>query len=140
MLNSISIAGRLGRDVEEKLLPGGTTLNKLAVAVDDYRNKEKVTDWFYVTIWGELPKFKLDAMRKGATVMLKGKMISRQYEKDGVKITAWEIETRAFDVSVVTSREDAPQGQQAKHRYPEQPQQAPAASESFIDTSENLPF
>ena len=116
MLNSISIAGHLGQDAEEKQI-GDFTLVNLSIAVSDYRKKEKVTDWFRVTIWGELPKWKLEALTKGAVVAVKGKMISRQYEnKDGAKVTAWEVEARSFDVSVAKATTEA--GSQAPHAQP----------------------
>jgi single-strand DNA-binding protein len=134
MLNSISIAGHLGQDAEEKQI-GDFTLVNLSIAVSDYRKKEKVTDWFRVTVWGELPKWKLDALTKGAVVAVKGKMISRQYEnKDGVKVTAWDVEARAFDVSVAKATAEA--GSQAPHAaakpaYPQQPQKPEAYNDDL---------
>jgi single-strand DNA-binding protein len=89
-INKIFLVGRLGQDPEFRMA-GTTPLLKLRIAVDG-RNKDE-TDWFSVNVWDKFAEAIKDKLSKGDTVTVTGRMTSRQYVKEGVKVTAWEVQT-----------------------------------------------
>jgi single-strand DNA-binding protein len=92
-INKIMLVGRLGADPEFKVLPNGTALLKMRVAVDDNMSKEDKTDWFNVNIWAKFAEAIKDKVSKGDVVSITGRMTSRQYEsKEGAKVTSWEVQ------------------------------------------------
>ena len=57
-MNTVTIAGRVGRDASEgfKAFESGKTKANFSVAVNrwDSKTKEQVTDWFSVDVWDRL--------------------------------------------------------------------------------------
>ena len=78
-----TILGHLGKDVETKFMPTGKALHTFSVAVSESRGGDKVTSWFTVNVWGDLIQWKLDELKKGALVMVAGRLSIRTWEKDG---------------------------------------------------------
>jgi single-strand DNA-binding protein len=92
-----TIMGHLGRDVESTFTPGGKELHKFSVAVSEKRGAEKETSWFNVTVWGEMPTWKRDQLKKGALCMVAGRIGIRSYTaKDGGKGTDVSITADPF--------------------------------------------
>lgn len=89
-MNSISIIGRLTADPELKTTQNGVSVCSFTLAVDRPRVKE-VTDFFRCTAWRQTGEFVSRYFTKGRKMGVTGSMQSHQYEKDGQKITAWEI-------------------------------------------------
>ena len=69
-----TVMGHLGRDVESKALPSGKELHEFSVAVTEKRGTEKVTSWFTVKAWGQMPDWKRGELKKGALVMAAGRL------------------------------------------------------------------
>lgn len=93
-MNKICIVGRLGADPELKYTPSGVAVTELRVAVNrDFKNKdgEREADWFNVTAWRQTAEFCANFLSKGRLVGVTGRMQRRQYEKDGVKHTVWDL-------------------------------------------------
>lgn len=92
--NKIVLVGNLGRDVEFKALEGVNVLTfNLAVSQkwnDKDGNPQEHTDWFTVDFYTKGETLK-DYLVKGTTVLVDGQMVSREYEKDGQKRTAWSV-------------------------------------------------
>lgn len=78
-----TVMGHLGRDVESKALPSGKELHEFSVAVTEKRGTEKVTSWFTVKAWGQMPDWKRGELKKGALVMAAGRLAVETWEKDG---------------------------------------------------------
>jgi len=97
MINSITLAGRAGKDFILK--PIGTTLTK-AVGTIAYQNrKDSPTTWFNVDIVSfgadTTAKRASEQIKKGDLVLVEGKMLSNQAE-DG-KIY-WRLEAHSFNL------------------------------------------
>ena len=92
--NKIVLVGNLGRDVEIKALEGVNVLTfNMAVSQkwnDKDGNPQEHTDWFTVDYFTKGEALK-DYLVKGTTVLVEGQMVSREYEKDGQKRTAWSV-------------------------------------------------
>jgi single-stranded DNA-binding protein len=96
-MNNISIIGRLGRDAERKN-HGDRAVLSMSVAVDDRTGKEKRADWFRVDLWGSQKR--IDAIerffQKGDVFGFRGRMKSRESDRDGRKITYWSLSAEDF--------------------------------------------
>lgn len=94
MYNMMIIEGRLCSDPEVRTTTNGTRVAKTTIAVDrNYKTgAEKKTDFFRVSAWRGGADFLAKYFHKGDSVLIDGQMISHEYEKDGVKRTAWELQ------------------------------------------------
>lgn len=93
-MNSINIVGRLTRDPERRSTTSGKTVTNFAVAVDKQFKPQgdgPTADFFNVTAWGNQGDYVANYLTKGRLVAVSGRMESRQYDKDGTKVTAWEL-------------------------------------------------
>jgi single-strand DNA-binding protein len=122
-MNILVIAGRLGRDPEEKTLADGTQLWNFSVAVNGYRNKEKTTDWVRVTAFGSRWEKIIQYIRKGSIVSVAGAVSARAWEKDGGGIGV-SLEMIADKISLLQSGPN--DGQPVEHN---RSQQLPADSQ-----------
>lgn len=78
-----TVMGHLGKDAETKFLGNGKAITEFSVAVSEKRKDEKVTSWFAVKVWGDLPDWKVRELTKGALVMVAGRLSVETWEKDG---------------------------------------------------------
>ena len=103
-LNQVFLVGFLGADAQIKTFDNGDKVATLSVATDDsYTPKEgekvEVTDWHNVVVKGtKTVEFIESKAKKGAKVILKGKIKTRSYEKDGIKQYTTEIITTDLEV------------------------------------------
>ena len=71
MLNVIALMGRLTREPELRVTPGGTSVCTVTLAVErDYveRGGERETDYIDVVSWGKTAEFVARYFRKGLLV------------------------------------------------------------------------
>jgi single-strand DNA-binding protein len=80
-MNLITIAGRLGRDAEHKVLPSGKEVINFAVAVDIGRGDNKTTLWIDCALWGERAAKLQPYLVKGTSVTLAGDFNLRTFQK-----------------------------------------------------------
>jgi single-strand DNA-binding protein len=131
-----TILGHLGRDVETKQLPSGKALHEFSVAVTDGSGEKKVTSWYNVKIWGDLIQWKLDELKKGALVMVAGRLSIETWEaKDGTKGSKVVVTADAFSgVNVFGNRDEV-----AGDGIVSRPRSAQGAQPEF-DTDDLIPF
>ena len=98
-MNKIIIKGRLVRDPELKTGASGAEFCKFTVAVDRRRqkDKEKESDFFDCTAFGNTGVAINQYMSKGKEILVEGRMESNKTEKDGVKRTWWGISVDTFE-------------------------------------------
>lgn len=94
--NQIFVAGRLVRDPDLTVTPSGLSMCKLGIASGRRYQKDgewqEETSFFDVTLWRDLADNVADSLHKGDAVLVAGRMKQREYEKDGQKRTAWDLE------------------------------------------------
>ena len=127
-INTIVISGRLGRDPEMKYTQAGKAVTSFSVAVDR-RGRDAGADWFQVTAWEKLGELCSEHLAKGRQVVIRGRMTSREYEKDGAKRTAWDL--IAEDVQFIGPREES--SEPSAEPAPAQPRTIPARSSQRLD-------
>lgn len=134
-MNKIIIKGRLTRDPETKVVGGGIEICKFCVAVDrrKAKDKEKVTDFFDCTAFGQTGAAIKQYMSKGREILVEGRMESSKSEKEGVKRTFWGVTVDTFEFCG-GKNDAAPEA----HTVPTSPEDA-AAGFTGVETEE-LPF
>ena len=141
-MNIMQIFGFVGKDVERKDMPNGGVLYSLNVGVKSKKNKEEVTNWYRVNMWGETRWEKLvPHLKKGSGVIVMGEFFPSQYNnKEGEVVMNLEITADSIRFSPFGKPENK-EGNQAK--APTQPNPKPAQyaqpnqGESYQD---DLPF
>lgn len=125
-MNSITIAGQIGRDAETRYLPNGDPVASFSVA--DSQGKDKPTIWWRCSLFGKRAESLAPYLLKGQAVTVSGTVTEREYQKDGDTKKAMEI--RVADVAL--------QGGKREAAAPAQ-RQAPAPVGGFDDGSD-VPF
>lgn len=77
-MNSIVIAGNVGRDAETRRTGNGQTVTNFSVAVRRH-DKEEGPLWFDVAMWGEFGEKMQEYITKGKTVAVQGELTVRVY-------------------------------------------------------------
>ena len=102
--NTVSLIGNLGGDPEFKTLEGGNALARFRVATNDsYKDKKgewvTTTEWHNVVAWGKTAELTNKLLKKGAEVVLEGKLVNDTYTtKEGEKRYKTEVNLREFMV------------------------------------------
>jgi len=118
-MNRIVITGNVGRSATSRSLQNGGMVN-FSLAVSKTRKNDKGewetirTDWFDCIVYTGTADgaSKLGAnITVGTKLLVAGEMQSHQYEKDGIKRTAWSVRVDELEF-IGGKKDDAQQGQQ----------------------------
>lgn len=88
-MNTIAISGRLTKPIELKYTINSKECVMNAIAVQrDYKNSdgEYPVDFIKINVFGPQAKYLEKYAEKGSRVLVKGKLYTGSYEKDGSKI------------------------------------------------------
>lgn len=106
-MNSITIAGIIGRDAEQRFLQNGDPVCNFSVA-DDQGGKDKPTIWWYCALFGKRAESLSKYLVKGQHVAVSGNLTKRVWkDKEGAEQSALEL--RVSDVKLMGGK---PQEQQ----------------------------
>jgi len=152
-MNSITIAGTLGRDAEQRFLPNGDAVSSFSVA--DSQGRDKPTTWWSCSMFGKRSEALHKYLVKGQSVTVVGSVTEREFtDKNGQQRKVMDV--RVNDVALQGGK---PQGQASEPHQDQRPQQqrppqrtdqrptqaprqAPARSNSgdFSDMEDDIPF
>lgn len=95
-VNKAIIVGNLGRDAELRFTTQGTPVTSFSVATTEKFNdrngeKKEDTQWHRVNVWGNMAESLQPYLTKGKQVYCEGKLVTREWEKDGVTHKTTEI-------------------------------------------------
>lgn len=102
-MNRITIIGRLVCEPEIKTTQSGIFVCKFRVAVNRRFNKDE-TDFFFVSAWRELGINCNKYLTKGSKVAITGELQIQNYEQDGIKKIAVNIQ--ADEVEFLSYQEE----------------------------------
>lgn len=137
--HSTTIVGHLGKDPENRFLPNGDAVCNFSVAVteswkDQEGNKKGQTTWYRVNAFKRLAEICGEYLKKGAQVMIVGKMQERKWQdKDGQERTSWEL--RADTMQMFGKAEGS-----QEPRLESQAKTSPHAAGSRAEFEEEYPF
>ena len=79
-MQTITIAGKLGRDAELRTTQTGEVICNFTVAVDQREGRDKTTNWWRCSIWGKRGESLAPYLLKGAAVTVAGSMSVTEYD------------------------------------------------------------
>lgn len=145
-MNSITVAGQLGKDAEIRHLPNGDAVCNFSVA--DSQGREKPTIWWRCSLFGKRAESLLHYLKKGQSVTVSGTVTEREYtDKDGAQKKAQEV--RVNDIALQGGKRDEAAPQYAAPAQPARPAAPPARpapprqaapSSGFDDMDDSIPF
>ena len=97
MINKAIIVGNLGQDPEKKVSDNGTVVTTFSVATTEkWKDKNsgeytEQTEWHRIVTFGRLAEICADYLHKGSKVYIEGKLQTRSWEKNRVKMYSSEI-------------------------------------------------
>ncbi len=95
-LNKVMLTGRLGKDVELRVTPSGSSVATFSVATgrkvkegDGYKDQ---TEWFRVVAWEKLAETCANFLHKGSHVYIEGRLQTREWQdQQGQKRYSTEV-------------------------------------------------
>jgi single-strand DNA-binding protein len=127
-MQNITICGRIGRDAETRSTQSGDSVCGFTVAVDTRNGREKVTNWWRVSLWGKRGEALAQYLTKGASVTVVGEFSLGEYESKP------QLNIRANDIALQGGRSEGGQAQ----RVPDGSRGAPPQQDDLDDDS--IPF
>lgn len=142
-LNQIVIVGNLTQDPEVRYTPNGKAVADLRVAINETRKDsdgqvQKSTVFIAVTAWGRRAEVCAEYLRKGSPVLVTGKLIQEEWEKEGQKHSIIKILSYSIQFLSNKKKEDADDGD-GRGGQEEKPESEPERSEGEAP-DDNLPF
>ncbi|MCW1431365.1 single-stranded DNA-binding protein [Novosphingobium sp. JCM 18896] len=118
-MQSITIAGRIGRDAELRNTQNGDQVCGFTVAVDTRQGRDKVTNWWRVSLWGKRGEALAQYLTKGASVTVQGEFSLGEYDgKPQLNIRANEIALQGGR-SEGGQRDQRSAGDQVRDHFPQ---------------------
>jgi single-strand DNA-binding protein len=103
-MNSITVAGTIGKDAEVKKMANGDALCNFSVA--DSQGKDKPTIWWNCSLYGKRAEALSQYLVKGQAVTVSGTVSEREWtDKEGGKRKSMDV--RVGDVALQGGRRDA---------------------------------
>ena len=100
-INHVQILGNLTRDPEVKNLPNGTRVANFPLATnrswkDKDGNKQEDCEFHNIVAYGKQAELIGQYVLKGSQLLVEGRLTTRSWDKDGVKIYRTEIVMETF--------------------------------------------
>lgn len=131
-MNSITVAGQLGKDSELKQVGQDQVLS---FSVADSQGREKPTIWWNCQLWGKRATSLQQYLIKGQAVTITGSVSQRTYtDKNGMEKVSTDV--RVNDVALQGGKRDDTSRQAAPQR--QAPQQVGGGG--FEDMGDDIPF
>jgi len=90
--NKVQLLGRVGRDPETRYTQSGDPISNFSLATSQKVKGEERTEWHQVSVFGKTAEIVEKYVRKGALIMVEGRLQSREYtDKTGQSKKVWEI-------------------------------------------------
>jgi len=95
-LNKVTVEGNLTRDPEMKALPSGDNVTNFSVATnrvynDRDGNKKEEVEYHNIVVFGKQAENVAKYLTKGSGAFIEGRLQTRSWDKDGVKMSRTEI-------------------------------------------------
>ena len=141
--NRVQLIGNLGQDPELRYTQSQTPLTNISVATTEFRNtpegeKQSITDWHRVVIWGRQAENCCKYLHKGSPVFIEGRLQTRSWEdQSGQK--RYSTEVVASNVQFLGSKPSEAQGER-RIDSPQAHETAGTAGNSNGSGIDDVPF
>lgn len=133
MINSVTIAGNLGKDAELKSTQGGTAILRFSVAVNERRKDQSgnwtdYTNWISCVMFGKRAQSVAQYLTRGTKVTVQGKLHYSSWQGNDGK-THSKLEVMVDELEFMSrGNQQQPVQQQYQQQY-QQPVQQPMGNE-----------
>ncbi len=132
-MNSITIAGQLGKDAEMRFLPNGDPVSNFSIA--DSQGKQKDAIWWNCQLFGKRAESLAQYLKKGQAVTITGKVSQRKYtDKNGIEKISTDVQVNEVALQG-GNRESTQQPQQQRQQAP-----SPSNPGGYEDMDDGIPF
>jgi single-strand DNA-binding protein len=105
-LNSVQLIGNVGKDPEIRSTQSGSKVANLRIATtekwkDKSGERQERTEWHTLVVWGQLADIVEKYVTKGSKVYVRGKLTTREWEKDGAKRYSTEVVLQGFGAELI---------------------------------------
>lgn len=136
-MNSITVAGQLGKDAEQRYLPDGTAV--LSFSVADSQGRDKPVIWWNCQMFGKRGESLAQYMLKGQAVTVSGNVTLREYTaNDGTPRKSQDI--RVNDVALQGGKRAEQGAAPSPTSKPAAKSAPPSAGSGFDDMDDDIPF
>lgn len=99
-MNKIVLCGNICRDIELKYYNDKKYVRNTIAVRRDYKNKEGNydSDFFNFTVWGTQAEFVSKYASKGDKILISGKLLNNNYEKDGQTVYNNDIQVETIEL------------------------------------------
>lgn len=99
-MNKIILCGNICKDIEIKYYNDKKNIKNTIAVRRDFKNKEGNydSDFFNFTIWGVQAEFLNNYAKKGDKILISGKILNNNYEKDGQMIYSNDIQVETVEI------------------------------------------
>lgn len=142
-MNSVTLAGRVGKDPEVRTLQNGDKVANLSLATserwkDKSGQKQEKTEWHKLNVWGPLAGVVESYVHKGDMLLVQGKIETRKWtDQSGQDRYSTEIRVKELEL-IPTGRGDGQSGQ-SQHNQAKSDGYAPQSG-GFADMDDEIPF
>jgi len=101
-MNAVVISGHMGKAIELRYTQKGTAVGSMSIGVKRKMKDQDgnyPTDWINVTVWGVTAENTAKYTDKGSKVIVKGRIETSNYEKDGVRHYKTEVVAEEVEFS-----------------------------------------
>ena len=123
-MNRVQLIGNVGQDPTLRTVQGNTQVCNVNIATTEkgytMANGTQVPDrttWHTCIFWRKQAEVVSKYVHKGDKIFVEGKLVQREYEKDGVKAKTYDIHVETFDFFLPP--------RQPQQQTPATPQQKP---------------
>ena len=100
-MNKVIIAGNLGSIPELNNTDNGSAVTNVSLATNEVWNKDgekqEHTEWHRLVFWGKQAESIVKWGKKGTSLLIDGRLRTREWEKDGVKRYSTEIHVNNWE-------------------------------------------
>lgn len=123
-VNKVIVLGRLGQDPDVRATASGTQVVNLNVATnelgppDDQGNRQDLTEWHRIVIFGRMAENAATYLRKGSQVYIEGRLQTRKWQ-DQSGSERYSTEIVAREMQFIGGRGDGGTAQQGTGSQPQ---------------------
>lgn len=142
--NRVYLHGRLGKDPELKMTPGGKAIVKFSLATkeqwkDSNGEKKEKTEWHNCYAWAKLAEMISKYFRKGQEAIIHGK-IEYSESKDANGTRTFYTNIRVNDIEFCGTKDSNGAGSHASVPDPDENNVPPSATNNSQSYDEDIPF
>lgn len=134
-MNKIILSGNLCRDIETNYYNNKLCLRNSIAVKRDFKNKnnEYDTDFFNITLWGQLAEYIKNYADKGTKVLIAGRLLNNEYEaEDGTKKHSNEVQVESIEILSERKNKDEVE-LTPEEAFGENKEEKPTSIDDFLD-------